>query len=322
MIRKEEEVAKKLEKEHQKMLKRIAQEARQREIETAEKMEANRKKTEALLEGQAQVAEQNRLTMLEKEAKVREQLALKKASLAQAIADKKAAAEKRIAEAMEKHHELHELKKRDFDVREQAAVKRYKEKEVEERDKLKKQAQAREKKNTTRITRLIDAYRTRSDHRDDIVSKRSEKDKVYGVIQIEREKELSLRKFDSQLRKDDKQSNIERQARVNEYNRLQTLSRIYDEDMKYAAIKKQRSDLLSAQRAEVKDSLNRKHEIAFAMEQMKITNDFSMLQKVMEKQKNANNKGKVRASTSHGADAHDALGETHGGEDERLNQTH
>lgn len=162
MLRKEEEVAKKMEIERQKMLKRIAIEARRVEAETAEKMEANRKKTEALLDAQVQLAEQKRLAMLEQEAKVRAQLAEKKAQLAKAIQDKKDAAEKRIGEAMEKHHQLHEQKKIEFAQREDAALKRYKEKEIEEREKLKKQMQAREKKNTTRITRLVDAYRSLS----------------------------------------------------------------------------------------------------------------------------------------------------------------
>ena len=89
MLRKEEEFAKKREIEKKRELKRIANEARQKEIETAAKMEANRKKTEALLEAQVKLAEDNRIIMLQKEAKVRKQLEDKKAELAKAIQDKK-----------------------------------------------------------------------------------------------------------------------------------------------------------------------------------------------------------------------------------------
>ena len=90
------------------------------------------------------------------------------------------------------------------------------------------------------------------------------------------------------MKQDDKYENIERQARVNEFKRIQTLGKIYEEDMKSAGIKSAKEALLAKQRAEQKDNLNRKHEIAFAMEQMKITNDFTILQKVFEKQKKEN----------------------------------
>ena len=222
---------------------------------------------------------------------------------------------------MEKHHELHEHKKIEFQKKEDEALKRQKLKEIEDREKLKKQMQQREKRNTTRINRLIDAYKHRADHRDTIVERRSEKDKVYGIIQAERERELAMKKFESTIKKSEKQENIERQARVNEFFRLQTLSKIYKEDMNYAEIKSQRSALLKKHSEEVKTSLNRKHEIADAMEQMKISNDFSLLQKVFDKQMKASNSNK-RASTTAAADEMAALGETHDPEDLRLNQTH
>ena len=319
MLRKEEEFAKKREIEHKKELKRIALEAKQHEAERAAKLEANRLKTEALLETHFQAAERNRLLMLEKEAKVRQQLEDKKADLAKSIAEKKAAAEIRIAEAMEKHHQLHDQKKKDFETREMEALKRYKQKEIEDRELLKKQAQDREKKNTMRINRLIDAYKLRSDHRQSIVERRQEKDKVYGVVQTQRSQELDMRKFESALKKQEKQENIERTARMQEFHRLQTLQKIYTEDMNYSMIKAQKTELLAKHRGEVKESLNRKHEITNAMEQMKITNDFTLLQKVFEKQKKAN-QSKNRAHTTQGGDGVD-LGDVEEA-DARLNQTH
>merc|ERR1711998_486210 len=103
------------------------------------KQEAKRLQTEAILKAQADEAERNRLAMIEKETKVRNQLAQKKAQMARESQAKKEAAEKRIAEAMEKHHELHEKKKRDFDEREAAAMVRHKEKLKEDAVKLQKQ---------------------------------------------------------------------------------------------------------------------------------------------------------------------------------------
>ena len=220
----------------------------------------------------------------------------------------------KIAEAMEKHHELHEKKKRDFDEREAAAMVRHKEKLKEDAVKLQKQMQAREKRNNTRVQRLVDAYDNRARRRDDIVSRRTEKDKVYGVIQEEREKMLAMKKFESDLKLSEKAANIERQARVNEFKRIATLGKIYEEDMNYANIKKAKADLLARQREEQRDNLNRKHEIADAMDLMRITNDTSILQKVFEKQKRENaKKHKTRVDTSGGQGMDD--------EDDRLNHT-
>lgn len=89
-----------------------------------------------------------------------------------------------------------------------------------------------------------------------------------------------MRKFLSELNQTDKQKNIERQARVNEFIRLQTLQKITKEDIKHAQIKTVKRELLQKQRAELKNSLIRKHTISDAMDQMRITNDFSMLDKL------------------------------------------
>ena len=317
IMKKEEEVKKKLEAEKEKEMKRIAKEAARIEAETAAKLEAKRLKSEAILKELADQAERNRLEMLAKEQKVKEQMAQKKAELARAIQAKKDAAAARIAASIEKFHQIHEQKKLDFDAREEAAQKRYKEKEIENRQKLVKQTQAREKKNNTRIQRLVDAYQTRSKHRNDIVSRRIEKDSVYSIIQREREEQLALKKFESKLRQDDKLENIERKARVDEFNRIKTLGKIYEEDMKSAGIKAAKEALLAKQRAEQKDNLNRKHEIADAMERMKITNDFTILQKVFEKQKKDN--AKKQKTKNRGQTAGSAEGEHE--EDPRLNQT-
>merc|ERR1711916_383819 len=82
MMRKEEQVKKKLERERKKELKRLAEAMRQAEIETKAKQEAKRLQTETLLKAQADEAERNRLAMIEKEIKVRNQLAQKKAQMA------------------------------------------------------------------------------------------------------------------------------------------------------------------------------------------------------------------------------------------------
>jgi len=88
----------------------------------------------------------------------------------------------RIEEALEKHHEIHELKKTQFQEREREAAIRAKEIAVKEAEMLRKQADDREKRNKARITRLVDAYTRRADYRDSIVERRNEKNKVLSDI--------------------------------------------------------------------------------------------------------------------------------------------
>lgn len=110
------------------------------------------------------------------------------------------------------------------------------------------------------------------------------------------------------MRIHDKIENVERVARMNEFHRLQTLKRIEDAEDRYENIQRQRHEILCKHKEDVKFSLTRKHEIANVMEQMKISNDFSMLDKLFVNKKDRSyNVGAAR-------DAGD-------GEEERLNLT-
>ena len=84
------------------------------------------------------------------------------------------------------------------------------------------------------------------------------------------------------------------------------MQKIKTEDIKHHSVKEQKADLLRKHKQEVKESLIRKHEIAFAMETMRITNDFSMLDQLFASKKK-NKKG--------------SKAEEHEGEDPRLSHT-
>jgi hypothetical protein len=70
------------------------------------------------------------------------------------------------------------------------------------------------------------------------------------------------------------------------------LKRIEEQEKRYDDIQATKEDLMAKHRDEVKSSLIRKHEISDAMEQMKITNDYSLLDKLFAKTKKATSKGK------------------------------
>jgi hypothetical protein len=268
LARKEAEVEEKIKKNRLIMERQIAKEARMRDEERKMKMEEYKKKTEALIRAQEELAEQNKVKMIERETRIMNQLMEKKELKRQEMLESREKATKRIDEALEKHHELHEQKKLEFNQRTKEALQRAKANEIVDRERLKKQAEEREKKNSIRIGRLVDAYKRRKEHRQEIVERRNEKDKVFDRIKEEREAQIAMLKFQTDLKLQDKVDNVERVARVNEFRRLQTMQKIQSQNMKYEEIQAKRSELIRRHNDESKHSLIRKHEIGDAMERM------------------------------------------------------
>lgn len=114
------------------------------------------------------------------------------------------------------------------------------------------------------------------------------------------------------MKKSDKQENVERVARINEFQRLQTIKMINESDLRYEAMKKQQKELMKRHNDELKYSLIRKHAISNAMDLMRVTNDYSLLDKLFNE--NKRNRKKDKNKTMNGYDENE-------GEDARLNQT-
>jgi hypothetical protein len=314
LSRKEAEVEEKLKKRRLIMERELLKEARERDEERKQKVEESRKKTEALLKAQEELAEHNRLKMLEREERILHQLEEKKEKKKEEIQTQREAAGKRIAEAIDKHHVIHVQKKQEFDERTTAALKRAKENEILERERLRKQADDRENKNKTRLRRLFDSYRNRQQHRQDIIQRRQEKDSVYNKIKEETDYKISMMKFSTDLKLKDKAENVERVSRMQEFRRLQILQKIYNEDNKYEDILQKKQEMLNKHAEESKQSLVRKHEISDTMEKMKMSNDFTLLDKLFASKK-SNNKNKL------GATGTQKVEQEENPEDNRLAQT-
>ncbi len=307
LMKKEAEVAEKLAKNRLQMERQIAKEARMKEEERKAKLASYAEKTASLIRMQEEQAERNRLKMLEREKMIQDQLIAKKLQKAQEVEESRNKAAALIAAAIHAHHEKHAKKKQEFADHQAAAEARARKLEAEERERLRKQADDIEKRNRVRLGRLIDAFRTRSDKRESIVERRQEKDTVYEKIEKQRQEEVAMLKFSTELKLHDKLENVERQARVNEFKRLQTLQRISKEDEKYEEI--QRNKRLMAQRhaEEAKAALTRKHEISDTMEKMKMTNDFTLLDKLFSKKEKRDST--TRAETAGGTVKTGGLGD-------------
>lgn len=135
--------------------------------------------------------------MIIRENKVQEQLFERKETKKEEARNEKEKSMKRIGEALEKHYLLHEKKKLDYLKKQKDANERVLENVGVERQKLKKLTDDRENKNKQRLCRLLDAHKTRSTHRSDLIDKRAEKDKIYERCNMEREAHQAMLKFAS-----------------------------------------------------------------------------------------------------------------------------
>lgn len=303
LAKREAEIADKIAKNRLKMELQLAAEARARDEERKIKMAEYAAQTAALLKLQEDAAEENRLKMLEREQRIQIQLQEKKTKKAQEVAESRAKAEIRIAEALKKSEAIEAKKKADYDAKVQKAAILAKEKALIEKENLAKQVDAREKRNTMRLARLVNAYQNRRNHRESIVRRRKEKDSIMETLNKKTQERVETLKFMADLKLEDKVENVERIARINEFKRLQTKQRIEALDDKYNMIMNQRNGLKEKQRAQAKQNLIRKHEIADTMDRMRVTNDYSLLESLFDKK--SNNGGK-----EHDEDEKDKFGQT------------
>lgn len=243
VARKEKQQEAKMEKERKITERKMIEEARARDAERMAKIEAAQQKTEALIQSQFDMAEENRRKMIERETRVKDQLEAMKVKKREEVESAKDKATTKILEAMDKFNQIHEAKKDEFAKRQQEAHVRAREKSVIERENVKKQIEDRDKKEKQRINRLIDSFKGRQEHREAIIERSDEKQSIFGKIQAEKDYNTIKLKFSTELKLADKQENVQRVARQTEFQRLQTLKKIEDEDIRFEAKIERRKDM-------------------------------------------------------------------------------
>lgn len=306
MQRREEAFEKKRKEAEEAALKKLAEEAKLRDIERQQKLEEHRKKTEEIMLEHFAIAEQNRAKMTEREAFVKSQIEMKKEHKKKEMLSKRDLAAKRIKEALEKHHQLHDEKKAAYIASQQEAAARAKELAAEEREKLKKQADLRDRKNKQRLERLYDAARGRQEYREEIMSRINSKDEIFTQLRAEREEKLKKHHFEYELKLQELRENVERMNRKKEFAHLQTLRNIEAEDERTKRILAEKEEMQRRHREEQKQSVVRKHQIASAMEIMRVSNDYSLLDQIFSGKKGKHNRKR---------------GDDMDGEDNRFTQT-
>lgn len=138
-----------------------------------------------------------RLKASTRDARVLNQLKVKRETKQEEGRHEKEKAAKRIAEALDRRHILLEERKALFIERQRQASMRAGEVLADDRMRAKAQEDDRDKRIKQRLNRLLDAHKTRTCRRQEIVKKRCEKDKTYDKIQEERNAHNAMLKFAS-----------------------------------------------------------------------------------------------------------------------------
>mmetsp|Transcript_16224 Transcript_16224/g.24604 ORF Transcript_16224/g.24604 Transcript_16224/m.24604 type:complete len:519 (+) Transcript_16224:83-1639(+) len=270
-----EEAAEKKQKEREDQERaRLGREAREREEQLrVKRLEHLRQKAEEE-RAQEEVAEANRLRLLERSAAVKRAMDDKKARQHEEMMEKRRRAEERIQGTLENNKRLQEKKKEEFLKRTREAAERAAEKEQELRAQLTQSEKEREKKEADRQKRLAEARRGRAERARDLVAKARDKDLQMEKTREAKDREHMVARVMKELKDEEQRQNVERIKRVDEFVRLQMLQAIRLQDERTDKLRRER-ELLVEKRKEISHKmLLNKHRVMEAMEQMKVTNKF------------------------------------------------
>ena len=122
----------------------------------------------------------------------------------------------------------------------------------------------------------------RADRITGIVEGRAKREQYYSVVTAKREKELTLKKCESELAKVDRVQNVARIRRIDDFLRLQTLQKVQEDDQRSVTIKAEKKFLAEQRKSTAHDAFLRKSRVREAMEQMRVTNKFVNLDHIAE----------------------------------------
>jgi len=138
------------------------------------------------------------------------------------------------------------------------------------------------------------------------MSRINSKDEIFTQLRAEREEKLKKHHFEYELKLQELRENVERMNRKKEFAHLQTLRNIEAEDERTKRILAEKEEMQRRHREEQKQSVVRKHQIASAMEIMRVSNDYSLLDQIFSGKKGKHNRKR---------------GDDMDGEDNRFTQT-
>ncbi|ETV99980.1 hypothetical protein, variant [Aphanomyces invadans] len=271
------------------LLEEMRKEEKQRQLEMAErehdrklKAEQHRRETEELLQQQENKILENRRRVIEREKQAQRKMEEANERRRQEALIRREKANQRIQLALEQNQHVMQKKKKDFDAKQALAAARAMEVHKKEMQDLKARAERNKKEEEIRVQR-VEAARTHQQARvQTIVEKRSQLESHLDVVYHERVKDRALKSVEREMTLEEKKANVERIKKVEEFNRLQTLIKISQEDSRSRMIKLKKQALIEARKKIALESLVRKHRIAEAVGNMRISNKWDNMHDIME----------------------------------------
>ncbi|KAF0690508.1 Aste57867_18098 [Aphanomyces stellatus] len=300
--KREAEKEKMLLEEERRQEKQRQKELSERELDRKLKAEQHRRETEELLQQQENKILENRRRVIEREKQAQRKIEEANERRRQEAALRREKANTRIQMALEQNQQVMMKKKKDFDVKQSLAASRAMEVHKKEMEELRLRAERNRKEEEIRVQRVEAARNNQQSRVQTIVQKRAQLESHLDVVYHERHKERTLKSVERDLTLEEKKSNVERIKKVEEFNRLQTLMKISQEDSRSRMIKMKKQALLEARKKIALESLVRKHRIAEAVGHMRITNKWDNINEIMESAtspgKDKNRKKKLTSSKS------------------------
>lgn len=252
-------------------------EAKERELERLLKAEEHRQHTAALVKAQEDKAMANRHRMLEREAIVQEKMAMAQAARSAAAAVKSSLASARIQECLASNQATLAARKAAYHTKEALAATRTSQLAKEAAVKAATQRDKLAKGNKSRDARLANARKLQHTKVRDIQSRRVELDSHFAITAAARSETHDLKSVERACVMHDKAESVARIQRLAEYNRLVMCRKINSDDAKTRQIKEKKAALIEARKTFALASTLRKHQIAEAVEQMRVSNNWNLI---------------------------------------------
>lgn len=262
----------KQQKEEKKRMEKVrAMEARKQERERQRKAEEHRLQTERiLLEQQAQI-DARMAEMKENEKARRAFMAKKNQEMKRAQEQKREMIRRRIQASQKKLERIEAKKKEDYLQRlnesEERRAKRLQEEEMERLE----QKKLRELSDRKRRMILEETRREESMRVHELVSRQEQAEENLSNVMEQKMRMHKLKRERINLNMEAKMINVERQKRVAEYKRLQTLRKIKADEEKVLRIEVEKERMLQRRRKAAVEVKLRRDKIAQSMEKLRKT---------------------------------------------------
>lgn len=271
-----------IEEQRKEKERQIRVEAREHEEMRIRKAEEHKKQTERIFKDhQDQIA--TRLQEMEENEIIREQLMEEKnLKSREEMERKRAMVEKRMIDNKRANKLIQKRKKEEFHERQRQSEERRQRLEAKRAEELEEERRIREITEHRRLMALKETNEKREAYKEELINHHHEVDIALDRIREEKERQHALKKERSKLIKEQRLANVERQKRIDEYKRLQTLKKLHEIDSRTHHLVKGKADLIEERkRASIRAKL-RKDKVITAMNEIRLSKKWDLAEKKLK----------------------------------------